>query len=94
MKHGCIMLQIYIYTSKEINLLHILIIFLSTIFRTIYLFSLGGAKMTEIEELVKLILPALKEFFNTQNISDNKQKQLDKVQNPSIACIKEDIEND
>lgn len=50
--------------------------------------------MTEIEELVKLILPALKEFFNTQNISDNKQKQLDKVQNPSIACIKEDIEND
>ena len=50
--------------------------------------------MIEIEELVKLILPALKEFFNTQNISDNKQKQLDKVQNPSIACIKEDIEND
>ncbi len=50
--------------------------------------------MTEIEELVKLILPALKEFFNTQNISDNKQKQLYKVQNPSIACIKEDIEND
>lgn len=88
------MLQIYIYTSKEINLLPILIIFLSTIFRTIYLFSSGGAKMTEIEELVKMILPALKEFFNTQNISDNKQKQLDKVQNPSIACIKEDIEND
>lgn len=49
--------------------------------------------MTEIEELVKLILPALKEFFNTQNISDNKQKHLDKVQNPSIACVKEDIEN-
>lgn len=49
------MLQIYIYTSKEINLLPILIIFLSTIFRTIYLFSLVGAKMTEIEELVKLI---------------------------------------
>lgn len=50
--------------------------------------------MTDIEELVKLILPELKSFIKLKSIGENLQKELDNPENPSIHCVTEEIRND
>lgn len=62
---------------------------MSTIFRLAGLFSTGGTQMTEIEELVKLILPELIMFLKNEENSTKEQKELDIILNPSIPCVQE-----
>lgn len=50
--------------------------------------------MTDIEELVKLILPELKSFIKLESIGENLQKELDNKENPSIHCVMEETRND
>jgi len=45
--------------------------------------------MTEIEEIVKLMLPELLIYFKSEKISDFVQKGLDNIKNPSIAIVQE-----
>lgn len=45
--------------------------------------------MTEIEELVKLILPELLIYFKSGKNPHFLQKELDNKENPSIAIVKE-----
>ena len=46
--------------------------------------------MTEIEELVTLILPEFKSFIKTENIGENLKKRLDNEENPSIHSVTEE----
>ena len=50
--------------------------------------------MTEIEEIVKLMLPELLLYFKSEKISDSVQKGLDNKKNPSIANVQEVITDD
>ena len=50
--------------------------------------------MTEIEELVILILPELKAFIKTESIDKFAQKELDNKENPSITYVTEGTRND
>lgn len=43
--------------------------------------------MTEIEELVMLILPELKTFIKSESIDQFVQKELDNKENPSIVTL-------
>ena len=45
--------------------------------------------MTEIEELVKLMLPELLKYLKLGESSHFLQKELDNKENPSIAIVKE-----
>lgn len=67
---------------------------MSTIFSPAGLVSSGGNKMTEIEEIVKLMLPELLIYFKSEKISDFVQKGLDNKKNPSIANVQEVITDD
>ena len=49
--------------------------------------------MTEIEEIVKLMLPELLLYFKSEKISDFVQKGLDKIEIPSICVIKKGTRN-
>lgn len=48
--------------------------------------------MTEIEELVELILPELMMFLKNEENSIKMQKELDISKNPSISLCSGDIE--
>ena len=50
--------------------------------------------MTQIEELVKLILPEFKSFIILRSIGKNLQKELDNKENPSIHCVREETRDD
>ncbi len=50
--------------------------------------------MTDIEEIVVLILPELKAFIFDKSIEINLQKGLDNKENPSIHCVQEETRND
>ena len=50
--------------------------------------------MTEIEELVILILPELKTFIKSESIDKFMQKELDNKENPSITYVTEETRND
>lgn len=45
--------------------------------------------MTEIEEIVKLMLPELLIYFKSEKISDFVQKVLDNREKQSIHCVQE-----
>ncbi|MBQ9035721.1 MAG: hypothetical protein IJ099_07185 [Alphaproteobacteria bacterium] len=45
--------------------------------------------MTEIEEIVKLMLPELLIYFKSEKISDFVQKGLDNREKQSIHCVQE-----
>lgn len=50
--------------------------------------------MTEIEELVKLILPELIMFLKDEENSTKEKKELDIILNPSISCVQETPSHD
>ena len=49
--------------------------------------------MTQVEKLIKIIMPEILRYLETQESGEIIQKRLDKIKNPSIHCDHENENN-